>query len=276
MFECVERCEELQDKGGITGVPTGYIDLDALLCGFQGGDLILLAGRPSMGKTALMNCAAVNAAERGFPSAICQLEMTNIQTGNRLLALNGKVNSMKFRSGKFSNEDWFKIQSTASKLSGYKIYVDDSAVSNYQEIQKKARYAVKNYDIKILFIDYLGFIDGEKDQGKVNEIQTISRGLKATAKELNIPVILLCQLNRSLEQRPNKRPILSDLRDSGALEQDADVVLFIYRDEVYNKESEFQGVAEINVAKQRNGPTGIIRLAWLPAFTKFENLVREP
>ena len=203
--------------------------------------------------------------------------MTNIQTGNRLLSLDGKVNSLKFRSGRFTQEDWFKIQNTASRISGYKIYVDDSPVGHYKDLMKKGRYAKKNYNIASLWIDYLGFVDGDKSRSKVDEIQTISRGLKGLAKELSIPVILLCQLSRSCETRPNKRPILSDLRDSGALEQDADVVLFVYRDEVYNKDENNpnKGIAEINIAKQRNGPTGTIRLCWLPQFTRFENLARE-
>lgn len=272
MVECIERCEDLQERGGITGVPTGFKDLDALTCGLQPGDLILLAGRPSMGKTSFQDNCLLNAAEQGFIGASCQLEMTSTQQGNRFLASKGKINSLKFRSGKFSGDDWFSIQNAAAELSTYKIYVDDNPVSHYKDIQKKARFAKKNLNIDALWIDYLGFIDGDKAHSKVDEIQSISRGLKSLAKELSVPVILLCQLSRSCEQRPNKRPILSDLRDSGALEQDADVVLFIYRDEVYNDDSQSKGIAEINIAKQRNGPTGTIRLAWLKQFTRFEDL----
>jgi replicative DNA helicase len=275
VFDSIERCEELQDSGGITGVPSGFTDLDALTCGFQPGDLILLAGRPSMGKTALANNCMLNGAEQGFKSAMCQLEMTNIQTGNRFLASEGRLNSLKFRSGRFSGEDWAKLTNAASRISSYPIYIDDNPVSHYKDIQKKARFAFKNYGIQSLWIDYLGFIDGDESRSKVDEIQTISRGLKALAKEISIPVILLCQLSRECEKRNNKRPVLSDLRDSGALEQDADVVMFIYRDEVYNKDSPDKGTAEIWIRKQRNGPIGTIKLAWLEQYARFENLAWE-
>ena len=275
VFECIERCEELQNSGGVTGVPSGFTDLDAITCGFQPGDLILLAGRPSMGKTALANNCMLNGADQGFKSAMCQLEMTNIQSGNRFLASEAKLNSLKFRSGRFSNEDWARLTNAAGRVSTYGIFIDDTPVCHYKDIQKKGRFAKKNYGIDTLWIDYLGFIDGDKSKSKVDEIQTISRGLKGLAKELSIPIILLCQLNRSCESRPDKRPMLSDLRDSGALEQDADVVCFIYRDDVYDKDSPHKGTAEIKIAKQRNGPTGTIRLAWLEQYTRFENLARE-
>jgi replicative DNA helicase len=274
IVECIEHCETISQKGGVTGVPSGYVDLDAHTCGFQPGDLILVAGRTSMGKTALALSCILNAADSGFKSGMCSLEMADIQLGNRLISSESRVNSLKFRSGRFNQDDWHTLTNAAGKLSSYDIWIDDSPQATYQDIQRKARFAKKNYGIQILWIDYLGFIDGEKDNGRVQEIQSISRALKALAKELYIPVVLVCQLSRACEQRTNKRPILSDLRESGALEQDADVVCFIYRDEVYNKDenSPHRGIAEIIIAKQRNGPTGTIRLAWRESITRFENL----
>ena len=274
-IDCLDHCETIAQQGGVTGVPSGFTDLDVFTCGFQPGDLILLAGRPSMGKTALMDCCVSNAAEKNHRSLILSLEMTDLQLGNRFLASESRIDSLKFRSGRFSNDDWQRLHDAATKIARYDVWLDDSPRSTYQEIQRKARYAKRQFDIHILWIDYLGFVDGDKDEHRKDlEIQTISRGLKVIAKELRIPVVLVCQLSRKCEERSDKRPILSDLRDSGSLEQDADVVLFIYRDEVYNKKENNpnKGIAEIIIAKQRNGPTGTIKLCWLESYTRFENL----
>jgi len=275
VVDCIDHIEKISERGGITGIPSGFTDLDVVTCGFQPGDLILLAGRPSMGKTAFVDCCVVNAAKEGFKSGICSLEMANIQIGTRFISSESKINSMRFRSGKFDNDHWKTIHNVGARISKLPIWIDDTPRASYQDIQRKARYAKKNFGIDSLWIDYLGFIDGDKENGRVMEIQSISRGLKALAKELFIPIILVCQLSRECEKRPNKRPILSDLRESGALEQDADVVCFLYRDEVYNKDDkQNKGIAELNIAKQRSGPTDMINLAWIESTTRFENLIR--
>ena len=270
--EVIDHCEELSKNKGITGIPSGYDRLDILTCGWQPADLIILAGRPSMGKTAFALNSMRNAAVEDYKSDFYSLEMSKLQVAKRLLAMESKINSQKFRNGNFSSEDWAKISNAAGRLYSMGITIDDSASASYQDIQRKARKRKKNNGTDIIWIDYLSFIEGDKIRGQnyVKEVESITRGLKSLAKELNIPVVLLCQLNRMCEQRPNKRPQLSDLRDSGAIEQDADVVLFLYRDEVYNKDSESKGIAEVNIAKQRNGPTGTIALTWLSSFTKFE------
>jgi replicative DNA helicase len=274
IHEAIDHCEMIAQNKGLSGITTGYYMIDSLTCGFQPSDLIILAARPAMGKTALaINCAK-NAAKKGFVSDFYSLEMARLQLANRLLSVESGVNSLKFRSGKFTQEDWHKITEAASRLYEYKINIDDSASSSYQDIQRKARKSKKNNETDIIWIDYLGFLDGDKGSSKVQEIESITHGLKALAKELNIPIVLLSQLNRQCEQRPNKRPVLSDLRDSGAIEQDADLVMFLYRDEVYNKaeDNPNKGIAELCIAKQRNGPTGTIRLQWTEKTTRFENL----
>jgi replicative DNA helicase len=271
--DAVDRCELIASKSGVTGVPSGYEDIDRLTCGFQNTDFILLAARPRMGKTAFMSNCIANAAAGGFKSAMISLEMAGIPIVNRFLASEGGINSLKFLSGNFDTEDWHKIHGAAGKMHEWPVWIDDSPSANYKDIQRKLRTAKSQYGIDIAWIDYLGFIEGEKGEGVVREIQTISRGLKATAKELEIPIVLICQLNRECEKRADKRPALADLRDSGALEQDSDMVLFLYRDEVYNPDGPNAGIAEVEIAKYRNGPSAVrVKLAWLPKFTRFENI----
>jgi len=271
-YELIDHCEELAKSKGLTGVPSGYKRLDLMTCGFQPTDLIILAGRPSMGKTALaVNCMR-NAAKKGYVSDFYSLEMGKLQVAKRFLATETGLNGQKLRNGSFSRDDWTVIHDAAERMHGYPIHIDDTASSNYTEIQKKARKNKKDHNTDIIWIDYLSFLDGDKGLSVVKEIETITRGLKGLAKELEIPIVLLCQLNRLCEQRPDKRPILSDLRDSGAIEQDADLVLFLYRDEVYHNNEDSIGKAEVKIAKQRSGPQGTIELAWLSKSTRFENL----
>ena len=272
--DAIEHCEVIAENRGITGVPTGFKLLDHLLCGFQPSDLIILAGRPGMGKTAFaVNCMA-DSAKNGYVNDFYSLEMARLQIGLRFLTVGARVDSQKLRSGRMDAEDWSRLTDAAGQLYNLPINIDDTPCATYQEIQRKARKSKKKNDTKIIWIDYLSFLDGDKDGGKVAEIETITRGLKSLAKELTVPIVLLCQLNRMCEQRGDKRPILSDLRDSGAIEQDADVVLFLYRDEVYNRSDDNpeRGVVEVDVAKQRSGPTGRIKLTYLDSFTRFENL----
>jgi len=272
--DTVDYCETIARNKGLTGISTGYELLDGLLCGFQPSDLVIIGARPSMGKTALAVNCMLHAAKLGHASDFYSLEMAKRQIGTRMLAVQSMVNSQKFRSGKFDSEDWQKITDAAGEIYNYPIMVDDTPTASYQELQRKARKSKKLNDTKIIWIDYLSFLTGDKDLKKVYEVETITRGLKSLAKELNIPIVLLCQLSRLCEQRGDKRPMLSDLRDSGAIEQDADVVLFLYRDEVYNKDENNpnKGVVEVDVAKQRNGPTGRVKLTFLNSYTKFENL----
>lgn len=278
IMDTVDHCEIISKERGLTGVPTGYKLLDSLLCGLQPSDLIIVAARPSMGKTALCVNSILHAAEENYPADFFSFEMADLQIGKRLLSIKSRVNSQKFRSGKFSPQDWVLISDAASRLYDLPINVDDTPFGSYQDIQRKARKSKKQNGTKAIWIDYLSFIDGDKDSKTTSkEIESITRGLKSLAKELELPVVLLCQLNRLCEQRSDKRPILSDLRDSGAIEQDADVVMFLYRDEVYNKDpnNPKRGIVEVDVAKHRNGPTGRIELAWLGQFTRIENLVKE-
>ena len=273
--DTIEHCEIIARSNGLTGIPTGYKLLDSILCGFQPADLIILAGRPSMGKSAMAVNCMLHSAEGGYANDFYSLEMSKRSIGTRFLSVKSRINSQKFRSGKFDTEDWQRMNDAATELYKLPINIDDTPCSTYQEIQRKARKSKKQNDTKIIWIDYLSFLDGDKEEkNKVLEVQTITRGLKSLAKELNIPIVLLCQLNRQCEMRGDKRPILSDLRDSGSIEQDADVVLFLYRDEVYNKSDDNpnKGIVEVDVCKQRNGPTNRIKLTWIDAYTRFENL----
>lgn len=273
ILECVDICEELQRRQGITGVPTGFNDLDFYTCGFQPGDLILIAARPGCGKTSFAINSAKNSARKNFKNGFMSLEMVRHQIGNRFLSIISRVNGLKFRSGRFTSEDWERITDAAGKLSGLPVFVDDSPRASHIDIAKKSRALKRQSGLDILWIDYLGFVDGDKTQrSKVYEVESITRSLKALAKELKIPVVLLCQLNRECEKRDNKRPQLSDLRDSGALEQDADLVMFFYNDSKYNKESSDKGIIECEIAKQRNGPTARIKLRWEETITRFDNL----
>ncbi len=278
----VKNIETLEEKQGnkslVTGVPSGYKDIDRLTSGFQNSDLIILAGRPSMGKTALaLNIARNAAVDNNISVAIFSLEMSKEQLSLRMLCSDARVDSSRVRSGFFSMEDWTNLTEAAGILSETPIFIDDSSAISDTEIRAKARKLKMDKHIGLIIIDYLQLMRTSKSLERRDlEISDMSRSLKALAKELDIPVIALSQLNRLLEQRNDKRPKLSDLRESGALEQDADVVAFIYRDEVYNKDegNPHKGTAEIILSKQRNGPTGIAVLTFLNAYTRFENYIQ--
>jgi replicative DNA helicase len=276
----IETLEENQgNRSLVTGVPTGFSQLDNLTSGFQNSDLIILAARPSMGKTALaLNIARHAAVDANIPVAIFSLEMSKEQLSLRMLCSEARIDSARLRGGFFSMEDWHRLTDAAGVLSESPIYIDDSASLTAMEIRAKARRLKMDKNIGLIVIDYLQLMQGRVGAERRDlEISEISRALKALAKELQLPVLALSQLNRMLEQRTDKRPRLSDLRESGALEQDADVVAFIYRDEVYNKEEDnpSRGIAEILLSKQRNGPTGDVYLTFLNSFTRFENLASE-
>ncbi len=271
-MESMERYETLQKNPGIvTGVPTGFKRIDFLTCGLQPGDMVIIAARPSMGKTALMLNMAVNMAMQDYRALIFSLEMSEKQLFDRIISSLSGVNSMKFRSGRFSGDDWAQITAAAQKIHGRPLFIDDSAALTYQEIRRRARKACKLQNIQVFFLDYLQLVQGDRQHGRTEEISGISRNLKAIAKELELPFVVLSQLSRAVEQRENKRPRLADLRDSGAIEQDADVVMFIYRDEVYNQDGESlnAGKAEVILAKQRNGPTGVAKLPWISRIATF-------
>jgi len=272
----IDTLEERQgNKALITGVPSGFMKLDKMTAGLQPADLVILAGRPSMGKTALgLNIARHATLEGGVPTAFFSLEMSKEQLSMRLLCSEARIDSNRLRSGFFSREDWVKITDAAGLLSEAPLYIDDSPDVTAMTIRAKARRLKMDKDLGLIFIDYLQLMRGPANTERRDlEISDISRSLKALAKELDLPVIALSQLNRKLEERSDKRPQLADLRESGALEQDADVVAFIYRDEVYNKDENNpnRGKAELIVAKQRNGPVGTVPLTFLNAYTRFEN-----
>ena len=275
MWPTMERIEALQ-RGGktITGVPTGFTDLDEITSGFQNSDLVIVAARPSMGKTAfVLNVAQYAAIEKNIPVAIFSLEMSKEALVQRMLTSEARVDAQKLRKGMLRDDDFPRMARAAGVLSSAPIWIDDSAGITLLEIRSKARRLKVDANVGMVIVDYLQLISGPLDaESRQQEISFISRSLKALAKELKVPVMAISQLNRSLEQRPNKRPVMSDLRESGAIEQDADVILFIYRDEVYNPETPDKGVAEIIIGKQRNGPIGFVRLAFLGEYTRFENL----
>ena len=265
-------------KGSVTGLATGYPDLDYKTSGFQNSDLILVAARPSMGKTAfVLNIAAYMAFRKNIPAAIFSLEMSKGQLMNRLFALESRVNSQNIRTGHLSDEEWAKLVEDAGVISHSNLIIDDTPGINLQQFRSKARKYKLDADIGIIFIDYLQLMAGSGKSGdnRQQEISDISRALKSLARELNIPIVALSQLNRGVEQREDHRPMLSDLRESGAIEQDADVVMFIYRDDYYHRDSEEKGIAEIIIAKQRNGPIGTVKLAWLPEYTRFASLRKD-
>ncbi|MBU0681182.1 MAG: replicative DNA helicase [Proteobacteria bacterium] len=270
-----DKVTELAErKELITGVPSGYDVFDRMTAGLQPSDLIILAGRPSMGKTALaMNMAQNAAMQFDVPVAVFSLEMSKHQLAMRLLCSVSRVDSNEIRTGHIKEQDWPKLTRAAGELSKSPIFIDDTAAISVLEMRAKARRLKMEHNIGLVVVDYLQLMKGRGDS-REQEISEISRSLKAMAKELEIPVIALSQLNRSLESRPNKRPQLSDLRESGAIEQDADVICFIYRDEVYNKSEDNpkKGLAELIIGKQRNGPTGTVELAFIGRYTTFENL----
>jgi len=272
----IDALEERQgNKALITGVPTGFTRLDKMTAGFQSSDLLIIAGRPSMGKTALgLNIARNATIEGNIPTAFFSLEMSKEQLSMRLLCSEARIDSSRLRSGFFSRDDWVKITDAAGVLSEAPLYIDDSPDLTAMTIRAKARRLKMEKDLGLIFIDYLQLMRGHTNTERRDlEISDISRSLKALAKELELPVIALSQLNRKLEERSDKRPQLSDLRESGALEQDADVVAFIYRDEVYSKDENNpnRGKAELIIAKQRNGPVGTVPLTFISAYTRFEN-----
>ncbi len=272
--DAFKRIEKLYErKEAVTGVSTGFVDLDRLTSGFQGGDLIIVAGRPSMGKTAFALNVALNAAIRHkIPVAVFSLEMSTIQLVMRMLCSEARIDSHRLRGGFLKDSDWPKLARAAGALAEAPLYIDDSGALSVLEMRAKARRLQAEKGLAMVVVDYLQLMRGRSSaEGREREISEISRGLKALAKELTIPVIALSQLNRSLEQRTDKRPMLSDLRESGAIEQDADVIGFVYRDEYYNPDTEAKGIAEIIVGKQRNGPTDTVRLKFFNEYTRFEN-----
>jgi len=265
--------QRYENRGQLTGVSTGFTDLDELTSGLQPSDLIIVAARPSMGKTAFALNIAEAAAMRGKKSvAVFSMEMSASQLAFRLISSLGRIHQSHLRTGDLAEEDWPRVTSAITMLSDAKIFIDDTPAMSPVEMRSRARRLQREHGLGLIVIDYLQLmqVPGNKEN-RATEISEISRGLKALAKELDVPVIALSQLNRSLEQRADKRPMLSDLRESGAIEQDADVIMFIYRDEYYNKESPDKGLAEIIIGKQRNGPTDTVKLAFLGHYTKFEN-----
>lgn len=278
--EVVERIELLysQDNpSNVTGIASGFHDLDQKTSGFQPGDLIIVAGRPSMGKTAFsLNIAEHVALELNKPVAVFSMEMGGTQLAMRLLGSVGKLDQHKVRTGRLEDEDWPKLTHALGKLSEAPIFIDETAALNALELRARSRRLYRQHgELGLIVVDYLQLMSStSQGENRATEISEISRALKGLAKELKVPVIALSQLNRSLEQRPNKRPVMSDLRESGAIEQDADVILFIYRDEVYNPDSPDKGIAEIIIGKQRNGPIGKVDLTFLGEYTRFENHAR--
>ena len=277
LTQAVERIDELYSREGnseVTGIPTGFTDLDRMTSGLQEGDLVIVAGRPSMGKTAFsINIGEHVAMETGMPVLVFSMEMGGAQLAMRMLGSVGRLDQNRLRTGRLNTEDWPRLTHAIQKLNDTQIYIDETPALTPVELRARARRQARMCGkLGLIVVDYLQLMSSNSQgENRATEISEISRNLKGLAKELNCPVIALSQLNRSLEQRPNKRPIMSDLRESGAIEQDADLILFIYRDEVYNPDSADLGTAEIIVGKQRNGPIGHCRLTFLGQFTKFEN-----
>ena len=276
VMNAMDRIEKAsRNKGNVTGIPTGFIDLDYRTAGLQPSDLVLVAARPSMGKTAfVLNIAQHVAFHAHLCTAIFSLEMSKEQLVNRLFSLESKVDAQALRTGNLSDADWEKLVEGAGIIGDSELIIDDTPGISISELRSKCRKYKLEHDLKLVIIDYLQLMtgSGRGSESRQQEISDISRSLKALARELSVPVVALSQLSRAVEQRPDHRPMLSDLRESGAIEQDADVVMFIYRDDYYNKDTELKGISEIIIAKQRNGPIGTVNLAWLPEYTKFANL----
>ena len=278
--QLLERVEELEKNGAeeVTGIRTGFYDLDRMTAGLQKGDLIILAARPSMGKTALaLNIAENVAVQEGLPVAVFSMEMGASQLALRLVGSLARIDQQHLRTGRLRDEEWERLPAAATQLSQAPMFIDETPGLNPAELRARARRLARQYGgtLGLIVIDYLQLMSGTSDSADENRatvLGEISRGMKGLAKELQCPVIALSQLNRSVESRPDKRPMMSDLRESGAIEQDADVIMFIYRDDYYNKESKEPGVAEIVLAKQRNGPVGTVKLAFLKPLTRFDNL----
>ncbi|GFO67081.1 replicative DNA helicase [Geomonas limicola] len=279
--DTIKNIELLYEKKElVTGVPTGYLDLDKMTAGFHAGDLVIIAGRPAMGKTTFAINAAEYAAidsEKTYPAAIFSLEMPKEQLVERLLCSLARVDLSRLRTGHLNENDWPKLTKAAGRLHDSKIFIDDTPSLSIMELRAKARRLKSEHNIGIIVIDYLQLMrGGPNPESRQQEISDISRSLKGLAKELSIPVVALSQLNRGLEQRTDKRPMMSDLRESGAIEQDADIIMFVFREEVYDKENEdLKGKAEVIIGKHRAGPTGTVHLAFRGEYTRFENLARD-
>lgn len=277
VFKSLESIEAAaRNKGSVTGVSTGFYDLDYKTAGLQPSDLILIAARPSMGKTAFVLNIAEYAVLRGnVTTAIFSLEMSKDQLVKRIMSMHSKVNSQSIRTGELSDDDWIKLVESAKEIGNSNLIIDDTSSISIGELRSKCRKYKLEFNLGLVIIDYLQLMTGsKKSESRQQEISEISRSLKGLARELNCPVVALSQLSRAVEQRPDKRPMLSDLRESGAIEQDADIVMFIYRDDYYNHDSEEAGISEIIIGKQRNGPVGTVKLAWQSQYTKFANLER--
>ena len=280
VLNALEKIESAsKTSGSVTGIPTGFLDLDYKMSGLQPSDLILVAARPSMGKTAFVLNIAQHVAFKAKKSvAIFSLEMSKEQLVNRLFALEAQVDSQSLRTGNLKDEDWEKLIESAGIIGKSKLIIDDTPGVSISELRSKCRKFKLEQGLDLIIIDYLQLMTGRvggRSESRQQEISDISRSLKGLARELNVPVIALSQLSRAVEQRPDHRPMLSDLRESGAIEQDADVVMFIYRDDYYNKDTEMKNIAEIIIAKQRNGSIGTVNLTWLPNYTKFANYLRK-
>ena len=275
----LEKIEQAsKNQGTVTGIPTGFIDLDYKTSGLQPSDFILIAARPSMGKTAfVLNLVDHIAVKKGLPCMIFSLEMSKEQLVNRMLSMESNVDSQKLRTGTLSDSDWDAVVEGIGIIGNSKLIIDDTPGISIMELRSKCRKMKLEYGLSVVIIDYLQLMSGSKSNGdnRQQEISEISRSLKALARELNAPVIALSQLSRACETRQDHRPMLSDLRESGAIEQDADVVMFLYRDDYYNKDTELQNIAEVIIAKQRNGPIGTVNLVWRPEYTKFANMARQ-
>lgn len=271
----IEKASRIQ--GNVTGIATGFIDLDYRMSGLQPSDLILIAARPSMGKTAfVLNIAQYTAFHSDIATAIFSLEMSKEQLVNRLFSLESRVDAQMLRNGNLSDTDWEKLIEGAGTIGRSKLIIDDTPGISIGELRSKCRKYKLEFNLELIIIDYLQLMSGNgRTDSRQQEISEISRSLKALARELHVPVIALSQLSRAVEQRPDHRPMLSDLRESGAIEQDADVVMFLYRDDYYNKDSDKKNIAEVIIAKQRNGPIGTVNLVWLPQYTKFANMQKD-
>ena len=275
VLNALQKIEQAaRNQGSVTGIPTGFIDLDYKTAGLQPSDLILVAARPSMGKTAfVLNIAQYVAFHEQMATAIFSLEMSKEQLVNRLLALESRVDAQQLRTGNLTDSDWAKLAEGAGGIGRSPLLIDDTPSISVAELRSKCRKFKLEHDLKLIIIDYLQLMSGNgRSESKQQEVAEISKSLKAIARELNVPVIALSQLSRAVEQRPDHKPMLSDLRESGSIEQDADVVMFIYRDDYYHPDSEKKNIAEINIAKQRNGPIGTVELVWMPQYTKFANM----
>lgn len=275
----LEKIEEAsKNQGTVTGVPTGFIDLDYKTSGLQPSDFVLIAARPSMGKTAfVLNLVDHIAVKKGLPAMVFSLEMSKEQLVNRMLAMESNVDSQKLRTGTLSDSDWDAVVEGIGVIGNSKLIIDDTPGISIMELRSRCRKMKLEYGLSVVIIDYLQLMSGSGKGGenRQQEISEISRSLKALARELSAPVIALSQLSRACETRPDHRPMLSDLRESGAIEQDADVVMFLYRDDYYNKDTDMPNIAEVIIAKQRNGPIGTVNLVWRPEYTKFANMARQ-